>query len=82
MYQSLDDPIDMIAVFQNHALKPVRFRWNGNIHKIARVTGAWRSRTGESSIRHFAVVDTKANYYELTYNEHQTHWIISKIWVE
>ena len=82
MYQTLDDVIDVIAVFEKQAIRPVRFRWKGNIHKIARVTGAWRSREGEFAVRHFAVVDTKANFFELTYSERLTRWIISKVWVE
>jgi hypothetical protein len=82
MYQDLDDLIDVIVIFENHRLRPVRFRWKGHIHKIARVTGAWKAREGEHAIRHFAVVESKANYFQLTYTERLTKWAISKIWVE
>jgi hypothetical protein len=82
VYQDLSDTIDVIVVFENHTMRPVRFRWKDQTHKIARVTGAWKSREGEHAVRHFAVVDTRANFFQLTYNERLTKWIISKIWVE
>lgn len=82
MYQDLDDPVDVIAAFESRRLRPVRFRWNDRVYKVARVTGSWKSQRGEFSVRHFAVVDTQANFFELTYDERLTSWILTKTWVE
>ncbi len=82
MYQDLDDPVDVIAAFESRRLRPVRFRWNDCVYKVARVTGTWKSQQGEYQVRHFAVVDTKANFFELTYDERLTNWVLTKTWVE
>ena len=82
MYQVLDELVDVIAVFEQGSLKPARFRWNGKTHKIARITGIWRSHQGEDRERHFACVDTDDNVFQLTYNDRRTDWVIDKIWVE
>ena len=82
MYQNLEDPVDVIAIFENQSLKPARFRWRGKVHKVTRVTGSWKSREGTFVIRHFSLLDTDANFFELTYNERLSQWTISKIWLE
>ncbi len=82
MYQDLDDPIEVIAVFNDHQLKPVRFKWRDRVHKIAKVTGSWKKLEGQHIIRYFAVVDTSDNVFQLLYNERLTDWKICKIWVE
>lgn len=74
--------MDVIAVFQNRSVKPARFCWRGRVHKVARLTGTWKSREGAFIVRHFALVDTDTNVFELTYNERLSHWAISRIWVE
>ncbi|MEW5701953.1 MAG: DUF6504 family protein [Candidatus Zixiibacteriota bacterium] len=82
MYHTLDEPVEVIAVFEPGTLKPARFRWKGKIYKVARVTGHWKSQQGEYTVRHFALVDTEDNVFQLTYDERRTDWVISKIWVE
>ncbi len=82
MYQDLDEPVDVIATFEKGAIKPLRIRWKGRVHKIARVTGTWRSHKGEDRERHFACVDADDNVFQLTYNDRRTDWVIDKIWVE
>ena len=82
MYQDLDDPIEVIAVFADHQLRPLRFKWRGNVHKISRITGSWKKLEGECVVRFFAVVDDQTNVFQLTYNERLTDWTLSKVWVE
>lgn len=82
MYHDLDEPVEVIAVFEKGTLKPARFRWKGNVHKVARVTGHWKSPNGEFWVRHFALVDADDNVFQLTYDERRTDWVISKVWVE
>lgn len=82
MYQDLDEPIDVIAVFDKGTLRPLRFRWKGRSLHIARVTGSWKAPKGETWMRHFSVVDTHDNVFHLAYDERRTRWTISKVWVE
>ena len=57
MYQDLDDLIDVIVVFENHRLRPVRFRWKGHIHKIARVTPERVIREGDTAQELIKLID-------------------------
>jgi hypothetical protein len=82
MYQEMDEPIEVVALFQNNKIKPSRFRWKDRVYKISEVTGDWKTDVGAYRIRHFAVVDNSSNFFQLSYDERKTSWVISKIWVE
>lgn len=82
MYQDMDETIEVVVLFQNSKMKPSRFRWNGTVYKITEITGDWKTDVGAYRIRHFAVVDSSSNFFQLSYDERKTSWIISKIWVE
>jgi hypothetical protein len=82
MYQDIDEPVDVIAVFENGAMKPLRFRWNGRAIRVNRITGTWKADVGQSRIRYFAVLDNSSNFFQLAYDERNTVWVLNKIWVE
>lgn len=82
MYQDMDDPIDVVVLFQGNKMKPSRFRWKDRVYKVSEVTGDWKTDVGAYRIRHFAVVDNSSNFFQLSYDERKTSWVISKIWVE
>lgn len=82
MYQDMDEPVEVVALFQKGKMQPSRFRWNGKVYKISEVTGDWKTDVGVYRVRHFAVVDKSSNFFQLSYDERKTSWVISKIWVE
>jgi hypothetical protein len=82
MYQDMDEPIEVVALFEQHRMRPVRFRWNGRVYKVSEVTGDWKTDIGAYKVHHYAVVDNSSNFFQLSYDERQNSWIISKIWVE
>lgn len=82
MYQDMDEPVEVVALFQKGKMEPSRFRWNGKVYKISEVTGDWKTDVGSYRVRHFAVVDKSSNFFQLSYDERKTRWVISKIWVE
>jgi hypothetical protein len=82
MYHELNDPIDVLVLFENGSLKPQRFRWKGHVHRVAQVTGRWKTEKGAYQVRHFALMDEEANFFQLAYDEHSGHWRITRVWVE
>jgi hypothetical protein len=82
MYQEMDEAIDVVVLFQGNRMKPSRFQWKGQVYKVSEVTGDWNTDVGAYRIRHFAVVDHSSNFFQLSYDERKTRWVISKIWVE
>ena len=82
MYHDFDESVDVVAVFEGRVLRPLRFRWKGNRHKIIKVTNAWRAHKGDDLERHFACLDSEGNAFELAYNDRRTDWRLLKLWVE
>jgi len=82
MDQEINQPVEVMVVFQKGRMIPIRFRWNGRVIKIAKVTGWWRANEGKFRIRHFAVMDQNSQFFQLTYKERTAEWFLNKIWVE
>ena len=40
MFETLNDSVDVLAVFEGGRLRPLRFRWKGRVIRIGRVTGS------------------------------------------
>ncbi len=82
MDQEIDQSIEVVAVFQNGRMIPVRFRWNGRVIKIGRVTGQWKTSQGRYRIKHYAVIDRDCQFYQLSYEERTGEWVLNKVWGE
>jgi hypothetical protein len=82
MDQEINQPIEVMAVFQKGRMVPLRFKWNGRVIKIAKVTGWWRASQGKFRIRHFAVIDENSQFCQISYRERTAEWFLNKIWVE
>jgi len=82
MYQDVEDDIDVIALFEGYKLQPLRFRWNGRVYRITRGTGDWKTDVGQFKLRHFAGLDDASNFFQLSYDEKNSHWRLTKLWVE
>ncbi len=82
MDQDINQPIDVIVVFQKGRMVPVRFRWDGKVVRIARVTGRWKTNQGTFEVKHFAVIDQDSQFCQLSYKERTAEWFLDKIWLE
>jgi hypothetical protein len=82
MDQEINQPIEVVVIFQRGKMIPVRFRWNGRMIKIAKITGWWRTNQGEFRIRHYAVIDENSQFCQLSYRERTAEWFLNKIWID
>jgi hypothetical protein len=80
MFESLSDPIDVIGAFLEGRVQPLRFRWQGRVVRVAKVTGQWSRREGQTVLRYFAVESTTGESYELCYDARGPSWILSRAW--
>ena len=55
MFESLDDPVDVLTAFEEGAMRPLRFRWQGRVVRVQKITGQWNRREGQAVLRYFAV---------------------------
>jgi len=82
MDQDINQPIDVIVVFRKGQMVPVRFRWDGRVVKIARVTGWWKTDEGTFKVKHFSIIDRDSQFCQLSYKERTAEWFLEKIWLE
>lgn len=82
MFESLNDPVDVLTAFEDGAMRPIRFRWQGRVVRVRKVTGQWNRREGQSLLRHFAVQSTRQESYELCYDARIPLWTLRRAWTE
>jgi hypothetical protein len=81
MFESLNDPVDVLSAFVEGRIEPIRFRWQGRIVRVTRVTGRWTRREGQSRLQYFALEDSSQGTYELFYDPRGPRWVLSRAWV-
>jgi len=80
MFESLNDPVDVLTAFVSGAIEPLRFRWKGRVVRIRAVTGRWSRREGQTMLRFFSVKGNADETYELCYDPRGPRWILSRAW--
>jgi len=80
MFESLNDPVDVLTAFVDGRMQPLRFRWQGKVIRVRRVTGTWNRREGQTVLRYFAVEAGGAETYELCYDPRGPGWTLSRAW--
>jgi hypothetical protein len=80
MFESLNDPVDVLGAFVDGKLRPVRFRWQGRVVRIRKVSGEWVRREGQTVLRYFAVESSGVESYELCFDPRGPRWILSRAW--
>ena len=80
MFESLNDPVDVLTAFVDGSMRPIRFRWQGRVVRVRRVTGQWARREGQAVLRYFAVQGAKDDSYELCYDARGPSWVLSRAW--
>jgi hypothetical protein len=82
MDQEINQPIEVMAVFEKGKMLPVRFRWNGRVVKIVHITARWRTNEGRFRKKHYSVMNQNSEFFQLTYKERTSEWFLNRIWVE
>jgi hypothetical protein len=64
MIYSVEESVEVLALFRQGRVKPLRFLWRGVAYPIKEVTFNWKDREGRAAIHHFGVSDG-ANAFQL-----------------
>src|SRR5256885_4133087 len=78
MIESIHDPIEVITMFGNGKMRPIRFRWKNKIVKVAKVTGDWIRHEGQNKIPFFGVFGGRFGYYGVCYNANDINLQVSR----
>ena len=71
--------IDVISVFHRRAIRPVKFRYAGRTHKVARVLYAWVTREGSFPVHHFAVLTQDGDRFEMKLDTYRMEWSLCDV---
>jgi len=77
--EEINEPIDVVTVFRDGRMAPVKLRWSGHTHGIERVAYRWVTRQGAYPIHHFSVVTDTGQIYEIILNTQSMQWTLLKI---
>jgi hypothetical protein len=80
MFESLNDPVDVLTAFVGGQLQPLRFRWQGKVYRVRKVTGRWGRREGQTQLQYFSVETARGETYELCFDHRAPRWILSRAW--
>ena len=77
--EEVNEPIDVLTIFHDGALRPVKFKWTGKTYKISRVTYEWVTKEGNYPLYHFAVMADGDDVYEIHLNTRTMAWTLAKV---
>lgn len=79
LVETFDEPVEVIFYFTGTKGRPIRFRREGKVTKIASTNGYWMRRVGTVPLHYWAVSDKDGVYYELEMNGDTLGWKLVKI---
>ena len=80
MIEEINEPIDMIAVFNDGATRPLRFRWANRVYHVKRVTGIWRTREGSYEHLNYSLMTREsADCFEISFDGRLFAWTLDRI---
>ena len=78
-YEDIGDKLEMIALFRDGRIQPLKFKWRSRVYKIQRVNGEWVSDEGQTRLYHYSIMTSGPDVYELTYNSGTRGWILNRV---
>ena len=80
MFETLNEPVDVLTAYLDGRVRPLRFRWKGRVVRVRKVTGEWTRREGSSRLTYFSIEGTGAETFELCYDPRGPQWRLCKAW--
>jgi hypothetical protein len=77
--EEIDEPIDVMTIFRDGAIRPVKFKRGGRTYTISRVTYEWITKEGSYPLYHFAVMADGDDVYEIHLNTFTMSWTLAKV---
>ena len=72
----MSEHIDVISMFKNKTVRPVKFRYAGRTHKVAKILYPWVTREGGYPVHHFSVLTADGNRFTLSLNTYTMSWVL------
>ena len=82
MVQQVNETIDVLSVFREGRVQPVKFKWAGQTHTVRRIAYAWVTRKGAHPQHHFSLLTGGSDVYELVFDTFKMSWLLVQVDVE
>ena len=78
-YEQLKESIEVIVHFATNGIRPLRFLWKGNSHRVRSVKGRWTTLEGKQKHRHYAVTTDSVGNCEISFDVDTMSWKIESV---
>ena len=75
----MPEPIDVITIFHNHAIRPAKFKYAGRTHVVEKILYTWITREGRYPVHHFSVLTRDGNRFQIDLDTYQMAWSLSPV---
>ena len=82
VYEDIFESIEVISLFKEGIIKPLRFKWNGRVYKISRINGHWVSPQGYNKQYHFSLIADSSDYFEIVLDTSNFEWQLARVCLE
>ena len=72
----MPEAIDVISVFSKKTVRPVKFKYAGRTHTIAKILYTWVTREGGYPVYHFSVLTDSDDRFHVELHTQQMDWQI------
>ena len=79
MVQEVNEPIDVLSVFRDGRVRPVKFKWAGRTLAVSRIAYSWVTRMGAHAVHHFSLIAGSREVYEIFFDSHHMAWRLERI---
>jgi hypothetical protein len=82
IYEDIYEGIEVISLFKNGKIRPLRFKWNGRVYKVNRLNGHWVSPQGYNKQYHFSIIADSCDYFEIMFDTANFEWQLARVCLE
>lgn len=79
MFEVINQPIKVQAIFNHGQIKPINFSWGNSNFKVNKIVFKHTRRLGQVILYHFSVLSNQITY-ELEFNNHNLIWKLLKVY--
>ncbi len=81
MYQTIDEGISVIGIFERGKFMPKKFKWRDRIFPIDQLCSVHDFKDGAVKKRRFSI-QSGPTIYLIEFNRDRETWTLQQIWVE
>jgi len=81
MLQTINELVEVVAVFKKNKVLPTLIKWNNRVYKIKNINMSHQIFDGDTRIHYFSVSDD-TNFFKLAFNTKNLKWSLEQVYSE